>query len=131
MTFERKFKMSITLKISNMGWIEGLVIKSSDCSSRDQEFNSLNSQQPHGGSQLSIMRSDVPSGLQVYIQAEHYIHKYFLKKYEIQLQICAFAETTELQQHLFSIYKIKREGLGRRLGLRPFSTPLLCLVLLG
>jgi hypothetical protein len=31
------------------------VVKSTDCSSRDPEFNS---QQSHGGSQLSVMRSD-------------------------------------------------------------------------
>jgi hypothetical protein len=31
------------------------VVKSTDCSSRGPEFNS---QQPHGGSQPSVMRSD-------------------------------------------------------------------------
>jgi hypothetical protein len=34
---------------------DGSVVKSTDCSSRGPEFNS---QQPHGGSQPSIMRSD-------------------------------------------------------------------------
>jgi hypothetical protein len=37
------------------GWRDGLALKSTDCSSRSPEFNS---QQPHGGSQPSIMRSD-------------------------------------------------------------------------
>jgi hypothetical protein len=39
----------------NPGWRDGSVIKSTDCSSRGPEFNS---QQPHGGSQPSVMRSD-------------------------------------------------------------------------
>jgi hypothetical protein len=33
------------------------VVKSTDCSSRDHEFNS---QQPHGGSQPSVMGSGAP-----------------------------------------------------------------------
>ncbi|MDS4065654.1 hypothetical protein, partial [Enterococcus faecalis] len=37
------------------GWRDGSVVKSTDCSSRGPEFNS---QQPHGGSQPSVMRSD-------------------------------------------------------------------------
>jgi hypothetical protein len=36
------------------------VVKSTDCSSRGPEFNS---QQPHGGSQPSLMGSDVSSGV--------------------------------------------------------------------
>ena len=36
-------------------WRDGSVIKSTDCSSRGPEFNS---QQPHGGSQPSVMGSD-------------------------------------------------------------------------
>jgi hypothetical protein len=37
------------------GWRDGLVVKSTDCSSRGPEFNS---QQTHGGSQPSVMGSD-------------------------------------------------------------------------
>jgi hypothetical protein len=37
------------------GWRDGSVVKSTDCSSRGSEFNS---QQPHGGSQPSVMGSD-------------------------------------------------------------------------
>jgi hypothetical protein len=39
----------------NRGWSDGLAVKSTDCSSKGPEFKS---QQPHGGSQPSIMRSD-------------------------------------------------------------------------
>jgi len=38
------------------GWRDGSEVKSTDCSSRGPEFNS---QQPHGGSQASVMRYDV------------------------------------------------------------------------
>jgi len=38
-------------------WRDSSVVKSTDCSSRGPEFNS---QQPHGGSQPSVMRSDWP-----------------------------------------------------------------------
>jgi hypothetical protein len=38
------------------GWRDGSVVKSADCSSRGPEFNS---QQSHGGSQPSVMGSDV------------------------------------------------------------------------
>jgi hypothetical protein len=37
------------------GWRDGLEVKSTDCSPKGPEFNS---QQPHGGSQLSVMGSD-------------------------------------------------------------------------
>jgi hypothetical protein len=37
------------------GWSDVSAIKSTDCSSRGSEFNS---QQPHGGSQPSVMGSD-------------------------------------------------------------------------
>jgi hypothetical protein len=37
------------------GWRDGSVVKSTDCSSEGPEFKF---QQPHGGSQPSIMRSD-------------------------------------------------------------------------
>jgi len=36
-------------------WSDGSVAKSTDCSSRGPKFNS---QQPHGGSQPSVMRTD-------------------------------------------------------------------------
>jgi len=37
-----------------LDWRDGLVVKSMDCSSRGPEFNP---QQPHGGSQPSLMES--------------------------------------------------------------------------
>jgi hypothetical protein len=37
------------------GWRDGSVVKSTDCSSRGPEFNS---QQPHGGSQPSVVGFD-------------------------------------------------------------------------
>jgi len=40
------------------GWRDGLVVKSTDCSSGGREFKS---QQLHGGSQPSVMRSVMPS----------------------------------------------------------------------
>jgi hypothetical protein len=39
-----------------LGWRDGSAVESTDCSSRGPEFKS---QQPHGGSQTSVMRSDV------------------------------------------------------------------------
>jgi hypothetical protein len=42
-------------KACKRGWRGGSAVKSSDCSSRGPEFNS---QQPHGGSQPSVMGSD-------------------------------------------------------------------------
>ncbi|XP_063127090.1 endoplasmic reticulum resident protein 29 isoform X1 [Rattus norvegicus] len=39
----------------SLGWRDGSAIKRTDCSSRGPEFKS---QQPHGGSQPSVMRSD-------------------------------------------------------------------------
>jgi hypothetical protein len=39
---------------SKLGWRDGSVIKNTDCSSRGPEFNF---QQPHGGSQPSVMGS--------------------------------------------------------------------------
>ena len=38
-----------------LDWRDGLAVKSNDCSSRGPEFNS---QQPHSGSQSSVMGSD-------------------------------------------------------------------------
>ena len=44
----------ITFK-NSPGWRDGSAVKSTYCSSRGPEFKS---QQPHGGSQPSVMRSD-------------------------------------------------------------------------
>ena len=44
----------LTLILSK-GWKDGSVVKSAECSSRGPEFNA---QQPHGGSQPSVMGSD-------------------------------------------------------------------------
>jgi hypothetical protein len=38
-----------------LGWLDGSPGKSTDCSSKGPEFKS---QQPHGGSQPPVMRSD-------------------------------------------------------------------------
>ena len=46
---------TINFKRGYESWREGLVVKSTDCSSRGLEFNS---QQPHGGSQPSVMGSN-------------------------------------------------------------------------
>jgi hypothetical protein len=43
------------LRITFLGWWDGLVGKSTDCSSKGPEFKS---QKPHGGSQPPIIRSD-------------------------------------------------------------------------
>jgi hypothetical protein len=42
-------------KEKRLGWRDGSAVKSTDCPSRGLEFNS---QQPHGGSQPSVMGSD-------------------------------------------------------------------------
>jgi hypothetical protein len=42
------------------GWRDGSDVKSTDCSSGGPEFKS---QQPHGGSQPSVMKSHAPSGV--------------------------------------------------------------------
>ena len=42
-------------KSQSLGWRDGSVVKSTDCSSRGPEFNS---QHPHGGSQPSVMGSN-------------------------------------------------------------------------
>jgi hypothetical protein len=44
-----------SLKGLVMGWRDGSVVKSTDCSSEGPEFKS---QQPHGGSQPSVTKSD-------------------------------------------------------------------------
>jgi hypothetical protein len=43
------------LENTNLGWGDGSVVKSTDYSSKGPEFKA---QQPHGGSQPSIMKSD-------------------------------------------------------------------------
>jgi hypothetical protein len=43
------------IKIARMGWRGGSAVKSTNCSSKGPEFKS---QQPHGGSQPSVTRSD-------------------------------------------------------------------------
>jgi hypothetical protein len=49
------YRCLITETKSNQeGWRDGSAVKSTDCSSRGSEFKS---QQPHGGSQPSVMRS--------------------------------------------------------------------------
>jgi hypothetical protein len=47
-------KLLVTKKIIK-GWRRGSAVKSTDCSSKGFEFKS---QQPHDGSQPSVMRSD-------------------------------------------------------------------------
>jgi hypothetical protein len=44
-----------SLKTGVMGWRDGSAVNSTDCSSRGTEFNS---QQPHGGSQPYVMKSN-------------------------------------------------------------------------
>jgi len=48
--------MAQWLRVLAAGWRDGSAVKSTDCSSKGPEFNS---QQPQGGSQLSMMRSGV------------------------------------------------------------------------
>jgi hypothetical protein len=56
----------LALKIMKPGlesWLRSSEVKSTSCSSRGPEFDS---QQPHGGSQSSVMRSDAlfwPAGI--------------------------------------------------------------------
>ena len=48
------YALVLVLKV-NKGWRDSSAVKSTDCSSEGPEFKS---QQPRGGSQPSIMRSD-------------------------------------------------------------------------
>jgi hypothetical protein len=50
-----RFIKFIAYKNHFRGWRDGSVVKSTDCSFRGPKFNS---QQPHGGSQPSVMGSD-------------------------------------------------------------------------
>jgi hypothetical protein len=52
---KNKTKQNKQTKTCLRRWRDGLAVKSTDCSSRGAEFNS---QQPHGGSQPSVMGSD-------------------------------------------------------------------------
>jgi hypothetical protein len=53
---KEKVKIKIRIKKSSIwGWKDDSVVKSTDSSSRGPEFNS---QQPHGGSQPSLIGSD-------------------------------------------------------------------------
>jgi hypothetical protein len=47
--------LSSNKKCRHRGWRDGSAVKNTDCSSKSPEFKS---QQPHGGSQPPIMRSD-------------------------------------------------------------------------
>jgi hypothetical protein len=53
--FERQLLFLIFKNLFLGGWRDGSAVKSTDCSSEDPEFKS---QQPHGGSQPSVTRSD-------------------------------------------------------------------------
>jgi hypothetical protein len=57
-----------------MGWGGSLVVKSINCSSEGPEFKS---QQPHGGSQPSVMRSGIS---EVSYRVLRYNNKYIFKK---------------------------------------------------
>jgi hypothetical protein len=52
---QRSLLFRLFFKNNFRGWRDGSVMKSTGCSSRGPEFNS---QQPHGGSQPSVMGSD-------------------------------------------------------------------------
>jgi hypothetical protein len=51
---EREGERERKKKEGKRGWRDGSVVKSTNCSSEGPEFQS---QQPHGGSQPSVMRS--------------------------------------------------------------------------
>ena len=72
-------------KSTKVGWRDGSVVKSTDCSSKGPEFNS---QQPHGGSQPPVMGSDAlfwclktaivySYKLNKYIFEKHFVNNYF------------------------------------------------------
>jgi hypothetical protein len=73
------------LGVKCRGWIDGSVVKSTDCSSRGSEFSS---QQPHGGLQPSVMESDfLSSGVCVKTATVHsytYLKKNKVKRSEVQ-----------------------------------------------
>jgi hypothetical protein len=53
--FYISFYCETRIRTLRLGWRDGSVVKSTDCSSEGPEFKS---QKPHGGSQPSVMRSD-------------------------------------------------------------------------
>jgi hypothetical protein len=55
MVFFSLYKDSVRFKNTEVGWRDGSVVKHTDYSTRGPEFNS---QQPHGGLQPSVMKSD-------------------------------------------------------------------------
>jgi hypothetical protein len=57
-SFHRGHISDIYIRIYNRDWKDGSALKGTDCSSRGSEFNS---QQPHGGSQISVMGFDALS----------------------------------------------------------------------
>jgi hypothetical protein len=63
------------LKRNFWGWRDGSEIKSTDCSSRGPEFNF---QQPHGGSQPSVMAS-LPGRVE-----DQHIHRHMERGEEIR-----------------------------------------------
>ena len=65
------FVCCFVLRMCGSGCRDGSVVKSTDCSSRGPEFNS---QQLHGGSQPSVMRSVFSSDQQAYMQPEQCIY---------------------------------------------------------
>jgi hypothetical protein len=52
---QKKKKEKKKKRMCLLGWRDGSEVTSTDCSSRGSEFNS---QEPHGGSQPSVMGSD-------------------------------------------------------------------------
>jgi hypothetical protein len=49
---QEKYRLLFLKNVDEGGWRDGSVVKSTDCSSKGHEFKS---QQPHGGSQPSLM----------------------------------------------------------------------------
>jgi hypothetical protein len=91
------------------------VVKSTDCSSRGLEFNS---QQPHDGSQLSVM------GCPLLVCWESYsVHKYIFKKIKrphhlslramVKLPLALWLKTTKMYLVLqfFSLYSFVRDDV--------------------
>jgi len=78
MLFFKKMKTQIK-KVNFKDWRDGSAVKSTGCSSRGPEFNS---QQPHGGSQPSVMGSDALFWWvcrQLQCTHRHKVNKIFLK----------------------------------------------------
>jgi hypothetical protein len=123
-------------------WRDGSAVKSTDCSSRDPEFNT---QQPHSGSLPSVMGSDA---LFWYawrqIQCTHKINKSFLKREEKEkekekkkkktpkhqkLRLLVILHKLMLRancwtQHLFMLLKMKKKSTWYLIGTSPLLTSL-------